>query len=431
MLVHADEGGGVEGVRGGAAAAHDVGLVETDVGLTGDGALSVFHGVLEVGHLGGEPESVVDELGVLKSKLVTDAHNLAVKAEKLEVVVSSVEDGSTGGLVAATGLETNVTVLNNINAANTVLATDLVQVLEHLKGSGDLSAVGLVDDLAGDTGLEGNEEVHGGVGGVHDVLGFLLEHEARVVLRAGEGRVLKFTRLVGDVEKVLILTVRVLLGGSHGDVELLGVLEEVLATLELLAVLRLTPEGHALELGVHAEVAELEANLVVTLAGGAVADVGGVLVVGDLDLALADAGASDGGTEKVASLVDGVGGDHGVHKVLDELLAKVLAVKGVGSAELSLLLDLLLGSIGDDVILAEVSDVGSNLKAELVHEVGELSARVEATRVCENELGLALIRLAELGAVERLAAGSREAAGSEAAGGSNAASAEGGGEHGH
>ena len=103
--------------------------------------------------------------------------------------------------------------------------------------------------------------------------------------------------------------VRVLLGGADGDVLLLGVVDQVEATLELVKVRAIPPQRDALHVGGHGEVAELEADLVVALPRGPVRHVFGFLAAADLDLALADAGAGDGGAEEVAALVDGVGTD--------------------------------------------------------------------------------------------------------------------------
>jgi hypothetical protein len=107
-----------------------------------------------------------------------------------------------------------------------------------------------------------------------------------------------------------IHNVRVLLGGADGDVLLLGVVDQVEAALELVEVGAVTPQRDALHVGGHGEVAELEADLVVALPCGPVRHVFGALAAADLDLALADAGAGDGGAEEIAALVDGVGTDN-------------------------------------------------------------------------------------------------------------------------
>ncbi len=71
-------------------------------------------------------------------------------------------------------------------------------------------------------------------------------------------------------------------------------------------------------------VAELEAHLVVALAGGAVADGVGARLAGDVDLLLGDQRPRDRGAEQVDALVQRVGAEHREHVVADELLAQVL-----------------------------------------------------------------------------------------------------------
>ena len=72
--------------------------------------------------------------------------------------------------------------------------------------------------------------------------------------------------------------------------------------------------------------AELEAHLVVALAGGAVRDGVGAGFVGDLDQALGDQRPRDRGAEQVFAFVDGVGAEHREHEVAHEFLAQVVDV---------------------------------------------------------------------------------------------------------
>ncbi len=70
--------------------------------------------------------------------------------------------------------------------------------------------------------------------------------------------------------------------------------------------------------------AELEAHLVVALAGRAVRDGVGAGLACDLDQALGDQRARDRGAEQVFAFVDGVGAEHREHEVAHELFAQVV-----------------------------------------------------------------------------------------------------------
>lgn len=108
-----------------------------------------------------------------------------------------------------------------------------------------------------------------------------------------------------------------------GDVVLLGIVEEVLATLELVAELRQTPWGDDLDRGLEGVESELEADLVVTLASAAVRHKVTLVLLGDADLGAGDDGAGERGAEEVAAFVAGVALDGAEAELLDEFLLEV------------------------------------------------------------------------------------------------------------
>ena len=71
---------------------------------------------------------------------------------------------------------------------------------------------------------------------------------------------------------------------------------------------------------------QLEAHLVVALAGGAVGDGVGLFLPGDLDHALGDERPGDAGAEEILALVDRAGLDHREDEVARELLLQVVDV---------------------------------------------------------------------------------------------------------
>lgn len=142
-----------------------------------------------------------------------------------------------------------------------MLATDIVEVHEHLKRVRVHGAIVDVDALRREALGELNGDVDRGVRGVLDRAGLdphllgVLARVARVV------RCLEHAALVRDVHKVLISAegraAVNLLGLLDRDAVLGGVVDEVLAALEAVEVLTVAPERHALEGRVHAEVADL------------------------------------------------------------------------------------------------------------------------------------------------------------------------------
>lgn len=85
--------------------------------------------------------------------------------------MSGTQDGQTGSLVAAAGLETDEAVLNNVDAADTVTAADGVGGEKEFDWVGDgldiiATGSGRVCEFDGETLVEGDGEVFGLVGGV-------------------------------------------------------------------------------------------------------------------------------------------------------------------------------------------------------------------------------------------------------------------------
>jgi hypothetical protein len=132
------------------------------------------------------------------------------------------------------------------------------------------------------------------------------------------------------VGQVLIHTPGLRLGGGDGDTLLLSVVEQVLTALEALVEDGFAPWGNDLDVGLESVEGKLEADLVVTLTSAAVGDGEAALALGDLNLGAGNDGTSQGGTEKVDVLVDGVASNGGEAELLDELTADVdnLALEG-------------------------------------------------------------------------------------------------------
>ena len=183
----------------------------------------------------------------------------------------------TGGLVAAAGLDTDETVLDDIDTTNTVAAGNGVSGEEELDGVGSnllLATLGVLE-LDGNTLLEVDSEVLGLIGGGQGVLGQL----PHVGGRSGIG-ILQNTSLVRAVRKVLIHRPGLGLSGGDGNTLLLGVVEQVLTALEALVEDGVAPRGNDLDVRLEGVEGKFEANLIVTLTSAAVGDSEAALALG-------------------------------------------------------------------------------------------------------------------------------------------------------
>jgi hypothetical protein len=128
---------------------------------------------------------------------------------------------------------------------------------------------------------------------------------------------------------------------------------------------------------------QLEAHLVVALAGRAVGDGVGAGLAGDLDQALGDQRPRDRGAEQIVPFIAGIGAHHREDEIAHEFLAQIVDVDvgvgqahqlGLGPRRLQLFALAQVGGEGHD--LAPVSDL-----QPLQDDRG-----VEAARIGENDL---------------------------------------------
>jgi hypothetical protein len=135
--------------------------------------------------------------------------------------VGDSEDGSGGRLVTSSRLDTDESVLDDIDSTNTVLSGKGVEGQKDLNSVGDALAIGRSGNLDGNTLEELDSDLLGLFGGLLRRSGQL----PHVIGRSLVG-VFEDTGLVGDVEEVLVG--RPWLGGGldDGDTVLGSVLEE-------------------------------------------------------------------------------------------------------------------------------------------------------------------------------------------------------------
>ena len=176
-----------------------------------------------------------------------------------------------------------------------------------------------------------------------------IDREHEEVIRRRGVRILEDPALVRDVPDVAVARVDLGGGGGHRDVALGGVGEGVLAAADV----PLAPRRDHGQLGREGGVGELEAHLVVALAGAAVGERVGTDGAGELGLTARDERPAHGGAEEVLAAVNGAGAERGPDELLHVLLAQVLDVALVGARG-----ERLLAHAGE--LVAALADVGGH-----------------------------------------------------------------------
>ena len=167
----------------------------------------------------------------------------------------------------------------------------------------------------------------------------------------------------------------------------LGVLDQLRARAEI----PFAPGRDHPDRGVESVGAELEADLVVALAGGAMGDRIGADLVRDLDQPLGDQRPRDRGAEQIAALVERVGAEHREDVVGDEGLAQILDVDRRSAHHLGL------GAGGLELLaLAEVGGEGHHLAAIAVLQPAQDHRGVEPAGIGQHDLVDSTLRHARL-----------------------------------
>ncbi|OPZ76375.1 MAG: hypothetical protein BWY77_01916 [bacterium ADurb.Bin431] len=187
------------------------------------------------------------------------------------------------------------------------------------------------------------------------------DRPAENLLVGTEERVLEDAGLMADMHEVFVLAVGFGDRGLDRDGPFFGKGDHIAAPLELGEEFRILPGRDDLNVGLEGVVSQLEADLIVALAGGAMRDIMRSLPGGDLDLTLGDERAGDGGAEEIAAFVKGVAARRRKDVLLHQLLFQILDVDLAGAGLEGFLTDSLkvllladVGDIGDDVIALEL-----------------------------------------------------------------------------
>jgi len=143
-------------------------------------------------------------------ELVAESTDVAIQGETLQIDVGDPEDGGTGGLVTASRLDTDESVLDDVNTANTVLATESVEGVEDVNCVSVFLCVRRDHKADRETAFEFNRNALGIRGCV-----FGCSRQLPHVSWRGYVGIFENSSLVRDMEKILIS--RPWLGGSLDD----------------------------------------------------------------------------------------------------------------------------------------------------------------------------------------------------------------------
>ncbi len=369
----------VEGV-GGIVGSQAV-IVQAEVGLAaGYGAVALVelqaHGtgnaLLSGGHEGiyrmlqrAEPLAVVHHgcPVVLQVQLV--AQNLALQAHVLKAAMGNDEGQGARCLVALTALNADHAVLDHVDAAEAVVAGDLV----HLGDDVQVAHLLAVDGNR-QAALELDLNLGGLVGSLLGVGGHGVDVQRRAV-----HRVFQNTALDGAAPQVVVDGVRLGLGGGNGYAVSLCPVHFLLAGVHI----PLANRGDDLQRGVQRLDGGLEANLVVALAGAAMGHVLGTELMGGVYQVLGDQRAGKGGYQRVLVLEVGVG-EQGLGQVVG---GEVLAHVGDDAVHRTRSQRALLNLLQAFVLLTYLAHNGDNVEVLLVLKPLDANAGVQAARVGE------------------------------------------------
>src|SRR5699024_1247188 len=295
-----------------------------------------------------------------------------------------------GSLVDLAGLDAHQSVLDDVDPADALGAGATVHLLDGLQ-RGDLAAV----DRDGHAALEGDDDFVGDrrerrvIGVAEDVLGGFVPD------------VLEEAGLDGASPHVLVDRERVVLGGLDGQALALGVLDGLVTGQGEVA-----HRGDALQLGSERGDRDLEADLVVALAGAAVGDGAGAELLRRLDQVLGDHRAGDRRDVRVGVHVQRVGLERRHAVLLGELVAGVgdvgldgAAVQGALADHLEILSALAaVHRAGDDIGAGGVVDPADG------HGGGEAAGEGEDDAVGHCGLKASLLMGSSLVVVQAAAA---------------------------
>ncbi len=241
--------------------------------------------------------------------------------------MSIVQNRHAGRFVHAAALHADEAVLDHVDAADAVAAADLIELFHNAQRRELLAVHGDRHAL-----LERNRDRF------HFVRRGLRRHRHAEVdqFDAVDHQVFQLAGFVADVQAVLVARIRLRRRRLHRDVPRVAELDHRLPAREQLAELLDPPRRNNMDAWVERFGGQLEAALIVPLAGGAVGIGVGLHFAGHFEAGLRDERASDRGAEQVHAFVLRLPLQHGEGEVAAEFFASVDDPRALRAALLGL-----------------------------------------------------------------------------------------------
>ena len=312
-----------------------------------------------------EPLAVIHGGGPLMLEVELEVLRLTVEAQGLERLVGRDEHLGGRSFVALARLHTDETILDHVDAAAAMLASENIEVHDDLQ-----EALLFAVERARNALLEADFDIFSLVGSILGIDGKGPDVRGRLV-----PGILERAAFDGAAPHVVVDGVRRSFGSLHRNA-VLGSPVDFLFTGVKFPVAN---GSENLELRIEGLDGGFEANLVVALAGAAMGDVLRAVLVRGLDHVLGEQRTRKGGKQRVGVLVEAVGG-----KRLGEVLAGVFLthVHGLGS-DCAALERLVLDVLEVGLVLANVAANSDNVEVLFNLQPLQAARGVQTAGVCE------------------------------------------------
>ena len=290
---------------------------------------------------------------------------LAIEAQGLKRLVGGNEHLGGRGLVALARFHANKTILDHVDTAATMLASENVEVHDDLQ-----EALLFAIERARNALLEANLDIFSFVGSILGVDGKGPDVRGRLI-----PGILERAAFDGATPHVVVDGVRRSFGRLHRNAVLGSPVDFFFTGVKF----PIANGSEDLELRVEGLDGGFEANLVVALAGAAMGDVLRAVLVRSLDHVLREQRTRKCGKQRVGVLVEAVGG-----KRLGEVLAGVFLahIHGLGS-DCAALERLVLDVLEVGFVLADVAANSDNVEVLFNLQPLQAARGVQTAGVCE------------------------------------------------
>ena len=281
------------------------------------------------------------------------------------------EDRKARGLIDATALHADDTVLDDVDDTDPVLTTELVELEDDLLHCHLLSI-----QLDRNTVLPLDLDIRIMI---RCLLRCHRQHQHMIVVRLLR-RILQLEALMRDMHEVPVTAVGIILGEGERDALRLDVVVLILTGLEGPDI-RHTPRSDDIEIRGQCLDGQLETNLIISLTGCTMADRLRALLPCDLDQLLRDRRTRHRGTEQVLVLVGCIGLETRKHIVVAEVVRDILDVQLRRTRDLRTLCQTI-----QLVTLPYIDTAADHLIAEGLLQPRHDTGCIETTGVSQNDL---------------------------------------------